>query len=82
MSRTEIFNKLKEVFAMITGETVENISFKEEDRLLEDVGLNSVGILYLVVGVEEIFGVRFENVGIADFKTVGAVVDYLEAHIA
>ncbi len=78
MSRVEIIEKLKEVFSMVTGGAPEDVHITEDARLIEDVGLNSVGILYLVVGIEETFGIRFENVGIADFKRVGTVVDYIE----
>ncbi len=81
MSRTEIFDKLKEVFSMITGSENDEIKLSETSVLSDDIGLNSVGILYLVVGIEEMFGVRFENVGIGDFKTVGSVIDYIEAKL-
>ncbi len=81
MSRIEILEKLKEVFSMITGENKEDIQIAEESRLIEDVGLHSVGILYLVVGIEEIFGIRFQNVGIADFKTISSVIDYIEGKV-
>ncbi len=82
MSRIEILDKLKEVFSMITGTSKEEVQIGEESRLIEDIGLNSVGILYLVVGIEEMFGVRFQNVGIADFKTISSVVDYIEGKLA
>ena len=35
-------------------------------------------MLYTVIGIEEMFGIRFENVGMSDFKTLGDVVDYIE----
>ncbi len=82
MSRIEILDKLKEVFSLITGTSKEEVQIGEESRLIEDIGLNSVGILYLVVGIEEMFGVRFQNVGIADFKTISSVVDYIEGKLA
>ncbi len=80
MSRTEILIKLKEVFAMINDENPDDIDLTE-DSSLEDLGLHSIGILYLVIGIEELFGVRFENVGVADFATIGKVVDYLESQL-
>ncbi len=76
MSRTEIIEKLKEILALVVGESPETLD--EGARLVEDMGLNSVGILYIVVGIEELFSVRFEDVGFSDFKTIGDVVDYLE----
>ncbi|NLW50174.1 MAG: acyl carrier protein [Candidatus Brocadiaceae bacterium] len=52
-----------------------------EDDLLEAVGLDSVQILEVVVGLEEVFGVTFEDADfeIANFASVRAIVDYLRA---
>ena len=36
-------------------------------------------MLYTVIGIEEMFGIRFENVGFDDFRTVGDVIDYIGA---
>ena len=35
-------------------------------------------MLYIVIAIEEFFGVEFENVGFGDFNTIGEVVDYIE----
>lgn len=56
----------------LEGEIDENLT------LTGDLGFSSVGMLYVVIGVEETFGIRFTGVGMADFKTVGDVVDYIE----
>ena len=78
MSRTEILDKLKEIFGMVFGDEKRFESYDEDARLVEDMGLSSVGILYVVIGIEEFFNIRFEDVGFGDFKTVKDVVDYLE----
>ena len=57
----------------------ENLS--EQSSLVSDVGLTSVGILYIVIAIEEFFSIRFDNVGFGDFKTVGDVVNYIEKKI-
>ncbi len=81
MSREEIKEKLKEVLKMAMGSSADAlIKCSEEDRLNEDLGLNSVGILYVVVAIEEFFGVEFSGVGFGDFKTVKDVIDYIEQH--
>ena len=49
--------------------------------LTEDFGFNSVGLLYMVIDIEESFGIRFEDVGINDFETLGEVVDYIEGQL-
>lgn len=81
MAREEIKEKLKEVLKMAMGETSDMlIKCSEEDRLNEDLGLNSVGILYVVVAIEEFFDIQFQGVGFGDFKTVKDVVDYIEQY--
>ena len=35
-------------------------------------------MLYTVIAIEESFHMRFGNVGMADFKTLRDVVDYIE----
>lgn len=53
----------------------------EQANLSLDLGLSSVGILYIVIAVEETFNIRFDNASTADFTTLGEVVDYIEARV-
>ena len=82
MNRNEIFEKLKEVFKVTVGEdNVDFNKFSENADLTKDLGLNSVGILYLVAGIEETFDIQFDDVGFNDFKTVSTVIDYIEKQL-
>ena len=56
-------------------------TLSESSNLVTDLGLNSVGVLYVVIAIEEFFGIEFENVGFGDFKTIGDVIDYIEQQI-
>ena len=79
MDRKEIFDKLKEILSFSfsdSSETLENCS--ESSNLITDLGLNSVGMLFMVISIEETFSIRFENVNLADFVTVKDVIDYIE----
>ena len=82
MERAEILARLGEIFKMVTGNTAERISYDENAKLVDDLGLNSVGILYLVIAIEEFFHIRFEDVGTSDLKTVGQVVDYIQSKVS
>lgn len=79
MSRNEIKEKLVEVMLMAMGDTDAIQACTEKSYLSADLGLNSVGILYTVIAIEEFFGISFDNANFADFKTVGDVIDYIEA---
>ncbi|MBR5601501.1 MAG: hypothetical protein IKW24_02630 [Clostridia bacterium] len=79
LSRSEIIEKLADVMKMVMGDRMPDLSgMTEESHLVNDLGLNSVGVLYIVIAIEEFFGVEFENVGFGDFNTIGEVVDYIE----
>ena len=79
MSRNEIKEKLLDVMKMaVPSGSVDLESLGEQSRLVEDIGLSSVGVLYIVIAIEEFFDIRFDDVGFADFKTVCDVVDYIE----
>ena len=79
MSRSEIIEKLVDVMALTMPDNAIDLSTLREDMtLVGDLGLTSVGVLYNVIAIEEFFNIRFDNVGFADLKTVGEVVDYIE----
>ena len=40
--------------------------------------LASVSMLYMVIAIEEEFGIRFDDVGASDFVLLSDVVDYIE----
>ena len=79
MSRNEIKEKLLDVMQMaMPGMETDLASLDEGASLTSDVGLSSVGVLFVVIAIEEFFNIQFENVGFGDFKTVGDVIDYIE----
>ncbi|MEK3715344.1 phosphopantetheine-binding protein [Paenibacillus sp. FSL R7-0333] len=54
---------------------------KEEDRLYEDLNVDSIMVLQLVVYIEEVFNVTVpeEDLDPAVFQTVGSLVDFIHA---
>ena len=79
LSRTEIKEKLTDIMKMVMADRMPDVdALTESSNLVSDLGLNSVGVLYLVIAIEEFFGIEFENVGFGDFKTLGDVIDYIE----
>ncbi|MBQ3182714.1 MAG: hypothetical protein IJB57_03510 [Clostridia bacterium] len=78
MSRNDIIEKLTDVMKMAMPSEINEKALNENASLVNDLGLSSVGVLYVVIAIEEFFNIRFDDVGFADFKTVGDVVDYIE----
>ena len=81
MERTDIIEKLTEVLQMAMGDSLDMNTVTEDSNLVTDLGLNSVGILYVVIGIEEFFGIRFDDVTFGDFNTVKDVIDYIEKKV-
>lgn len=55
---------------------ISNVS--ESTKLLEDLGIDSIGMMMLSMSMEDEFGVNFEDA--VHFDTVKDVLDYLEKH--
>ena len=79
MTRREILQGLKDILTAADGGNKALESCTEDSRLREDLGLGSVNILYVVIAVEEMFDIMFDDVGVNSFDTVGNVIDYIEA---
>ncbi len=78
MDRQEIMEKLKEI--VISAD--ESLAGKadgmtEETKILEDLGINSVGMLFIAVMIEETFGIRLENVYVGSLVRMSDVIDMI-----
>lgn len=84
MTRIEVTEKLKDILVMAMGDASSEIldGCTEDSDLVNDLGLNSVGLLYVVIAIEEFFQIQFDDVGFGDFKTVKDVIDYIEKKAA
>ena len=80
MQRSEITEKLLDVMKMAVPD-FDKKGITEGSDLTLDLGLSSVGVLYIVIAIEEFFNVRFDDVGFGDFKTVGDVISYIEEKV-
>ena len=78
MSREEICEKLKELIKLANTSNPEQIDkCSEESDLRTDLGLTSIGVLYLAISIEEAFDIRFSDTAFDDFTKVKDVIDYI-----
>ena len=78
MSREEIFKKLQELIKLANSSNVEQIeSCSEDSDLRTDLGLTSIGVLYLAISIEQTFDIVFTDTAFDDFTKVKDVVDYI-----
>ena len=84
MSRQELATRLVAAVQAEPRIFMTRAAASDGDRLGQDLGLDSVGLLYLVMAMEEAFGLSIDDAeDVAErFATWGQVLDYLEAEAA
>lgn len=78
MNRAGITEKLKEILVSASDDTETAEKCGEETKLQTELGLSSVDMLYMVIAIEEMFDIRFDDVTVTSFETFGDVVTYIE----
>lgn len=71
-------SKLTELFEKVFENEIDLKDISEESRLIEDIGMNSIGLLYMAMAVEEEFSVSFKNEDFTVLHTVGDVIRKIE----
>ena len=82
LTRAEIFEKLKEILLFTDDKNKEKLEqIDENTKLVTELGFTSVSVLYMVIAIEESFGIVFGDVSMNDFETIGDVITYIEARL-
>lgn len=81
MTKEQIIEKLKDIFKLVIHNNVDLSKVTLETNIIKDLGVNSVGLVYLVIGIEEMFEVDMSEVTFNTFETVGDVVDFIKENI-
>ncbi len=72
------FEKVRDIIVETLGCDAENVTM--EATLAEDLGADSLASVELVMALEEAAGISIDDGDVAGLKTVGDVVNYLNAH--
>ena len=70
----DIFQRLVKVFDVVFEGSVDTTALSPQSTLREDCGINSIGMLYMAIAVEQEFGIKFQN---QDFNTIHTVADVI-----
>lgn len=74
----QTLDRLIKVFNIVFEDSIDTSTLTPEASLREDVGMNSIGLLYMAMAVEEEFGIKFNNNDFAAIHTVADVVACIE----
>ena len=78
MKKEEILQKLKEIFVLVVNRDADVSNINLESKIIQDLGISSVGLIYLMVAVEETFNIDMSDASFNSFETVGDVVNYIQ----
>lgn len=71
--------RLTKVFNAVFEDSVDISNIKPEASLRDDIGINSIGMLYMAMALEEEFGIKFKNEDFASIRTVDDVIKCIES---
>ena len=77
----QTLERLIKVFHAVFEETVDTGNISMKASLREDIGINSIGLLYMAMAVEEEFGIKFTNEDFAGIVTVADVIGCIESKL-
>lgn len=81
MTELEILEKLKEIFHLIINRDADLTNITKETKIVNDLGVSSIGLIYLMVAIEEMFAIDLSDVTFNTFVTIDDVVRYIENKI-
>ena len=75
----DTYQRLIKVFQVTFDDTVDVSGVTPELSLREDLGINSIGLLYMAMAVEEEFEIKFKNEDFVAIRTVADVIACIES---
>ena len=73
-----VLERLKKVLDVVFEGEIDSSVISGRSDLRRDTGMNSISMLYMVMGIEAEFHIKFSNDDLAGMKTVQDVVDCIE----
>ena len=78
MTELELFETLKEIFILVVNRNAYLLKTTMYDNIVNDLGVSSVGLIYLIVAIEETFNIDMSEVSFNTFQTIKDVVTYIK----
>lgn len=75
------FERLIKIFNDVFEDDISVESVTPSSSLHDDIGINSIGMLYMAMAIEEEFGVKFHNDDFIGIVTVNDVISLIEKKV-
>ena len=72
------FEKVRDIIVETLGCEADQVT--PEASLADDLGADSLASVELVMALEEAANIKIDDADVANLKTVGDILDYLNAH--
>ena len=74
-----VLDKIKSILSSQFG--IDEDQITENTDVVNDLGAESLDVVEMMMSVEDEFGLMIEDEEIAEMRTVGDVVNYIENHL-
>ncbi len=74
--------RIVKVFENVFEDEIDINSVKPDANLITDIGMNSIGMLYMAMALEEEFNIKFSNDDFGALSTVSDVAALIEGKTA
>ncbi len=75
MDRAQVLEKIREIVVEELGVNADKVT--ENARFIEDLGADSIGVMELVMKMEDAFDIQIPDQDIEKIRTVGDAIDYI-----
>ncbi|MEO0138782.1 MAG: acyl carrier protein [candidate division WOR-3 bacterium] len=75
MDRAQILEKIREIVVEELGVSADKVT--EQARFIEDLGADSIGVMELVMKMEDAFDIQIPDQDIEKIRTVGDAINYI-----
>lgn len=75
MDRAQILEKIREIVVEELGVSADKVT--ENARFIEDLGADSIGVMELVMKMEDAFDIQIPDQDIEKIRTVGDAINYI-----
>lgn len=79
MTEFEILEELKKIFVLVVNRGADVDKVTLDAKIVSDLGVSSVGLIYLMVAIEEQFEIDMSDATFDSFETVSDVVNYIKS---
>lgn len=77
MNDNKIFAEIVSILKLVVPHQLEGLS--PQSRLVEDIGIDSLGTFEMLVEAEDRFGIKISDSSLTGFSTIGDIMNFVKA---